>query len=56
MTAAPPDDDATPETRAVRAALAQVERDGPIGAHPAHRSRWRTVAAREAIDNRMGER
>jgi len=56
VTAGLRDDDETPEARAARAALAQLEREAPIGAHPAQRSRWRAVAAREAVDNGMGGR
>jgi hypothetical protein len=49
----------TPPTdaeRAAAAALARLERDGPLAGHPAQRSRWRAVAAREQIDNGMGDR
>lgn len=42
--------------RAAAAALARLEQDGPLAGHPAHRSRWRAVAAREQVDSRMGER
>jgi len=45
------DETAASEQRAIDAALAIVERDGPLAGHPAYRSAWRQQAAREQIDN-----
>jgi len=41
------------ERRAIRAALARVERDAPLAGHPAHASAWRRQAARELLDDGM---
>ncbi len=50
------DETAAAEQRAIDAALAIVERDGPLAGHPAYRSAWRQQAAREQIDNGIDAR
>ncbi len=51
MSEATRDETAAAEQRAIDAALAIVERDGPLAGHPAYCSTWRQQAAREQIDN-----
>ena len=41
------------ERLAIEAALRVVERDGPLGGHPAYASAWRRQAARELVDPGM---
>ena len=56
MSEATRDETAAAEQRAIDAALAIVERDGPLSGHPAYRSAWRQQAAREQIDNGIDAR